>query len=518
LLWTDANQAVDFLVSNLNLIVENKHFQGGLADILGEIGIGNSKAIRALRQLLLRNSDEETKRIWIECLGKIGIDDSNAIFALTQLFHQSSDETTRAKIAGTLIQLDPSHECAIAFLLEQVLNPDDSYYFYYSFANEILEQAEVDNQIITNLLIQNINNATDESIRLGFVSFLSLHNPKEALPYLQKLLDSSEEKILLEAAQALLDISPNNPKAIQTLKNLLNYPNENLVHATAMVTLVGNINPVLTEAQDALINLLNSEDDEIVFKIANHWREIKVNPVRIANRLLEIVLDSKSEVDRAKAARTLLEIAVDERNVTDRIIALLSLRRDEQMHLIVAWFLREIIPATSEAIRVLIECLSSPIAQSAAAVSLGQAGKGNKDAVSALINLLQGSIDKNLQREVVKSLGKIGFDNLNAIGALENLLNETNDEETFFLAAYILSQSSAGKSKGIEALKKLISFTQSFSLQSQAAMALWQQLPGDINTLETLIELLLDNREKPNSLHLDIDQNMLPFRKLLLTC
>jgi hypothetical protein len=107
LLWTDAKRAVDLLVPNLSLIVEKENLQKDIAEILGEIGIGNSRAIQALSQLLLRNPDEETKRIWVECLGKIGIGDSNAICTLTQLFYQSFDETTRLKIAQTLIEVDP---------------------------------------------------------------------------------------------------------------------------------------------------------------------------------------------------------------------------------------------------------------------------------------------------------------------------------------------------------------------------------------------------------------------------
>jgi hypothetical protein len=45
LFGTNASRAVDFIVSNfkLSLIVENEHLQKRIAEILGEIGIGNSK-------------------------------------------------------------------------------------------------------------------------------------------------------------------------------------------------------------------------------------------------------------------------------------------------------------------------------------------------------------------------------------------------------------------------------------------------------------------------------------------
>jgi hypothetical protein len=165
----------------------------------------------------------------------------------------------------------------------------------------------------------------------------------------------------------------------------------------------------------------------------------------------------------------------------------------------------------------LIECLSSPIAQSVAVVSLGQVGERNGEAVSALISLLQSPVDENLRREVVKSLGKIGFDNLNAIRGfairgLEKLLDESEDEETCFLAACALSQISTNKSKAIEALEKLIYSSQFLFIQSEAAITLWQQLPGDIDIIKAVIGLLLDNPGNPNSFQLHISPKYGPLQ------
>ncbi|HEY9297134.1 MAG TPA: HEAT repeat domain-containing protein [Phormidium sp.] len=492
LLWTDANRAVGFLVSNLSLIVENKGLQNDMAEILGKIGIGNSKAVQALSQLLLENPDKETKKIWVNCLGKIGFGDSNAIFTLTQLFHQSSDEPTRLEIAEALIKVDPTNECAIVFLLDQVS----------SESHHSSSLAGINNQIITNLLIQRLNNVSDDSTRLKLATLLSLTNPKEALSYLQKLLASQDGEICLEAAWTLQKISPNNPQAIQTLNIFLTCQNNWLVYRAAMM--LENINPGSIEVQDAFTKLLKSEDDFIVLITARQWLKIKANPSQLVNILLEIVRDSKVQADREEAARTLLKIGADDQNVTKAIIELFYTRRDEETHELVAWYLGKIVPASFETIKALIGCLSSPLAQSVAVVSLGQVGERNCEAVSALISLLQSSIDEKLRREVVQSLGKIGFDNLNAIRALEKLLDEIENEETCFLAACALSQISTNKSKAIEALEKLIYSSQFLFIQSEAAIALWQQLPGNINILKTLIGFLLDNPGNPNSLNFHI--------------
>jgi HEAT repeat protein len=360
---------------------------------------------------------------------------------------------------------------------------------------------DLSNQIITNLLIERLNNATDDSIRLKFATLLSLINPKEALSYLQNLLTSQAEEIRLEAACTLQEIWPNNFQVIQTLNNLLNCKNDWLVYRAA--TRLEAINLGSINAQKAFNKLLNSKETEIVLIMAKQWRKIKVSPSQLVNILFEIVRGRKNEDERKQAARTLLEIEADERNITKAIIKLLYTQLDEETHRLVAWYLGKIIPARSETIKALIECLSSPISQSVrcqAVVSLGQVGERNGEAVSALISLLQSSVDEYLRREVVFSLRKIAFDNLNAIRALEKLVDETRDEETCFQAACALNQISTDKSKGIEALKKLTSSRQTFFMQFGAAMALCRQLPGDINIIKILIELLLDNRRSPYSL------------------
>ena len=496
LLWTDANVAIDFLVSNLSLIVKNRRLQKDIAEILEKIGIGNSKAVQALSQLLLENPDKETKKIWVNCLRKIGFGDSNAIYALTQTFQQSSDETTRLEIAEALIKVDPTNECAIAFLLDQVSS---------EFRNSSRLNG-VNNQIITNLLIQRLNNTTDDSICLNLATYLSLTNPKEASSYLQKLLASQDGKICLEAAWTLQKILPNDPQVKQTLNNLLICQNNWLVYYRAAMMLE-SIDPGSTEAQNAFIELLNSKDNETVLITARQWRKVKAYSSQIVSILLEIVRGSKNQADRAEreeAARTLLKIGADDQNVTKAIIELFYTQPYEETHRIVAWYLGKIVPASFETIKALIGCLSSPIAQSIAVVSLGQVGERNGEAVSALISLLQTPVDENLRREVVQSLGKIGFNNLNAIRALEKLLDESEDEETCFIAACALSQISTNKSKAIEALKKLIYSSQSLFIQFEAAITLWQQLPGDIDIIKAVIGLLLDNPGKPNSFQLHI--------------
>jgi hypothetical protein len=205
-------------------------------------------------------------------------------------------------------------------------------------------------------------------------------------------------------------------------------------------------------------------------------------------------------------------MSANDQNVTKSIIELFYKQPDEETHRVVAWYLGEIIPASPKTIKVLIECLSSPIAQSVqwqAVISLGQVGETNWEVISALISLLQKrSIDENLRRKVVQSLGKIGFYDLNVIMALENLVDKTKDKETCFLVACTLIQISTDKSKAIEALKKLIYSNSSQSssfIQFQAAMALLPQLPSDINILETLIGWLLDNRGNPDRIELDRD-------------
>ncbi len=309
LLWTDARRAVDFLISNLSLIVENKYSQKDFAEILVEIGIGNSKAIQALSQLLLRNPDEETKRIWLWCLGEIGIGDANALSALAQLFHQTYDKTTCLEIAESIIKVDPNNKYAIAAFLTQVPRSNN-----HTYKALILERAGVQNRIIVEIIIKKLDDTIDDCDSLKLADFLSLINPKESLPYLQELLASQNETIRFEAACTLQKISSNNPQAIQTLNNLLTCENNFLVYSAAMM--LQDINPGSRKVQDTFIELLNSKDDNIVLLTAREWRKIKVNTAELVNILLEIVRSSKNKADQEDAACTLLEVARDNQNVT----------------------------------------------------------------------------------------------------------------------------------------------------------------------------------------------------------
>ena len=499
LFGTDANRAVDFIVSNISLFLENEHLQKDIAEILGEIGVGNSKAIQIVIQLLLRNPDKETKKRCVNSLGKIGIGDSNAIYILTELFHQSLGDPTRLGIAEALIKVDPTNECAIAFVLDQKLTK--------SYLLSILHG--VNNQIITNLLIQRFNNATNDSIRLKSAKILSLINPEEVLSYLQELLESPKEEIRLEAAWTLQEISPKAPQAIQTLNDLLSSQSNFLVYRAALM--LESINPGSTKTKGAINKIFNSKDVVAIADIARDWVEIKANPYPLVNILLEIIDSSEDLIERQEAARILLKISANDQNVIKSMIELFYRRPDETTHLVVALYLGWIIPASSETIKVLIECLFSGIADTViwqAVVSLRQVVvERNGEVISALISLLQEDlIDEYLRREVVETLGRIGFDDLNVIRALEKLVDETRDKETCFLAAFTLSHTSTGKSKAIEVLKKLMYSSQSsLFIQSRAAITLCKQLPGDINIIKTLIRLLLDNRENPDWVELTFD-------------
>jgi len=240
------------------------------------------------------------------------------------------------------------------------------------------------------------------------------------------------------------------------------------------------IKPGPRNVQKAINKLLKSKDTSIVLKTARQWLEIKANPYPypLVNILLKIISSSENRYEREEAARILLKMSANDQNVTKSIIELFYKQPDEETHRVVAWYLGEIILASSETLRVLIECLSSPIAKSVqrqAIISLGQVCERNWN-------------------------GEIGFDNLNVIEALKNLLDKTKDEETCLLAAYVLSQTSTSidKLKAIQTLKKLISSSQYLSIKFRATMVLWQQYPGNINILKILILLLLDNQGNPN--------------------
>ncbi len=78
--------------------------------------------------------------------------------------------------------------------------------------------------------------------------------------------------------------------------------------------------------------------------------------------------------------------------------------------------------------------------RSEAAESLGKIGQGNKDAIAALITLIQTDEDWYTRSEAAKSLGKIGQGNKDVIAALITLIQTDEDEFTRSNAAKSLGE------------------------------------------------------------------------------
>ncbi|MEA5469209.1 NACHT domain-containing protein, partial [Spirulina sp. 06S082] len=106
---------------------------------------------------------------------------------------------------------------------------------------------------------------------------------------------------------------------------------------------------------------------------------------------------------------------------------------------------REAIPetiqqlATTELIQIIENCQNENIRRQVA-VSLGEIGQGNPQAIAALIRILETTDDENTRRRAAESLGEIDPGNTQAIAGLIRVMETTDDEDTRWLAAESLGK------------------------------------------------------------------------------
>jgi HEAT repeat protein len=260
----------------------------------------------------------------------------------------------------------------------------------------------------------------------------------EILPILIELIDENfNEDIRRVAARNSSKVAPENQKAIDILRSLLNSTDTEIQRKSAYRLL--KINPNDSKALNVLIELLYSPEKETSSLVARHIWEVGSGKYEVITALTDLMNISTDKETLCIATSSLGEIGVGNQKAVSALIDLMKKSSDDRTR-------RQAIS------------------------SLGKIATGNKQAISALIDLISNnSEDEETRIQAASNLAKINSDNSTAITVLVNLL--CNSQRTYKQAAQALIEILPGNwcSTIISRLKDLTSVVDKTNVEHSKA-------------------------------------------------
>ena len=305
-------------------------------------------------------------------------------------------------------------------------------------------------------------------------------NFKKVIDDLIELLNTQQDKwIRCEVARKLGKIDPGNPKAIETLIEMLLHtdpdPDDLGVSFIESANGLGEIGEGSEEAFKALVEFLAKKcPNSFIASIA--WRSLgKLNPhftIGILNRLLA---SSESEKWELYYAERLGNVDSSSWKIIGIFIDLLH-SEDEDVQM--------------EA----LDNLGNLGADMPEAIAM-------YDAVVALIEFLHSDEGEYVSEKIAWCLGQIGTGNLDAIDALRDLLEDSEDELTRCQAAESLWKIGAGVSTDATtlatiSLNEILHDTRNFYICCIAANKLKRIDPDNSEATQILIQSFCNNSNK----------------------
>ncbi|MBP0029710.1 HEAT repeat domain-containing protein [Roseofilum sp. Guam] len=124
------------------------------------------------------------------------------------------------------------------------------------------------------------------------------------------------------------------------------------------------------------------------------------------------------------------------------------------------------------------------------AESLGKLDPGNKDAIAALVQMLEETNDEHARCWTAYTLEQIAQGNQEAIAALVQLLKQTECKDTRYRAAYSLGKIDPGHQEAIAVLVQLLMQTEDEDIFYEAIGGLGEIGQGNVQVISALIQLL----------------------------
>jgi HEAT repeat protein/energy-coupling factor transporter ATP-binding protein EcfA2 len=419
-----------------------------VAEILGQIAVGNIEAITAFTAILSDpGSDVTTRRDAAKSLGQIAIGNPEAITVLTAILGDpGSDVTTRCNAAKALGQIDSENPEVIAVLIAIFRDSNSDFCICHDVA-EILGQIAVGNIEAIAALIAILNDPN-----VGVFEFQI-------------------------AASALGRIAVGNIEAIAALITILNDPNVGAFEFPIAASALGRIDPRNSALIVALTSFLcdpNSDVQQARYNTASILGHIDFkNPYAIAELTALLHDPNCDDLRRSFAAKELWQI---NHGNSHTIVALTDLISNP-------------------------ECLG--VVRRMAAEALWQIDHGNPDLIAVLIAHLSTPNSNELKSWAAEILGQAAVGNQDVIAALTALLNTPNSNE--------LKCSLAAKaSEQINSLSQHLTIffgdpNSDEKIILQAAKALGRIDPGNLDAIMVLTDLFCDPNSHSSTYHEAVD-------------
>ncbi|NER38130.1 MAG: NACHT domain-containing protein [Oscillatoria sp. SIO1A7] len=226
--------------------------------------------------------------------------------------------------------------------------------------------------------------------------------------------------------------------------------------------------------------------EQIVKWSFGYFNEEKQEWLSYAYRTANAARETLKQTDRDRAIRELSQL-------------LKSPQYPEYTRGLVAETLGQIGQGNKEAIAALLELIEpteDEYIRRQAAWSLGQIDPGNKEEIAALVEVIETTEDENIRSLAAESLGQIDPGNKEAIAALLELIKTAEKENIRWHAAFILGQIDPGNKEAIAALVKLIETTENEDIRWQAALSLREIGQGNKEAIAALLELMKTTEDK----------------------
>ena len=338
---TDSQMVMKELLSLLQT-VKSKRTRYRIAEIIGEIDLGNITAITTFVNLLpfqeecsigfLFNGIEEIckgnqsvitalieliqttedKKICLDAacsLGKIDPGNPTAMAVLVELVQTVKEPEMRWRAADSLGEINPTNPIAIGVLIELIQTTQDQAICLEAAYS--LRKIAPGNPTAIPKLVKLIQIAEDQETRqqAAYILWGYCNSKRTAIPAIIEIIQTAKDpEIRCQAAESLGKIDPGNPTAIRVLVELIQTAKDPEIRCQAAESL-GKINPGNPTAIEALVKLIQSSEKietrcqaaEILGEIASE------NPMAITT-IVELIRTTKGQVFLKRMGTSILNL------------------------------------------------------------------------------------------------------------------------------------------------------------------------------------------------------------------
>jgi HEAT repeat protein len=252
-------------------------------------------------------------------------------------------------------------------------------------------------------------------------------------PLLELLLDESIDNATRENALYQLNkTNPKNSRIINILVQIIDEKTNNMSLRWLALKFLGEIDRediAVTRISMKIIENLKKEDEKLLFKAVSSLRKsVPNNDSNTVDLLLSLLNETKNENLQYTILEVLGKIGNDNPKAIATLTGILATTKDENIRFQCADSLGKIDPGNCQAVDVLIEILENTkhqytssisffpelhkqfenfLESSTALDSLGEIGKGSKNAIHALVKVLEIAKAEYARKRATKSLLKI---------------------------------------------------------------------------------------------------------------